>query len=168
MNVSTVTRRPVACPPAPEQYAPTTRVSLEKDVEEGEIILIDSRNEVIQSGKYAGLTTKRSKYSIGAHTQLATQKSQTSPFLAVAVCIDSGKKGTLVSCQRHGVVNLLLNPKLTKVNYGDTIALEDIHQEWRPSIIRPVLLQANIGEVVAIYHDNPAVGYVSVRVRLTV
>ena len=168
MNVSTATKRPVACPPAPEQYAPTTRVSLETDVDEGELIIINAKNQVIETGKHAGLTTKRAKYSIGAHKQLITKTSQKNADTRIAVCIDSGTKGSLVSCQQHGVVNLLLIDGLTEINYGDVVTVQDIHPTWRPSILLQYYGDETVGEVVAIYHDNPAVGYVSVRVRLTV
>tara|TARA_Y100000592_G_scaffold100119_1_gene178701 strand:- start:4553 stop:5041 length:489 start_codon:yes stop_codon:yes gene_type:complete len=155
-------KRPVACPPAPEQYAPTTRVLLQGDVAEGEIIMIDPRNRNEETRVVAGMTRKRRGYTVGIHNQKLSDLSES----ALAICIDDSSKSSLVSCQRHGVVNLLLRQGLKNVSYGQYISVNDIHPAWRPNV-SPRMLTSLVGQVVSVYHNNPQTGYTSVRVRLT-
>ncbi len=159
-------RREVSCPPAPEQYAPTTRVHLRADVREGEIIVIDPVNTVNQVRSVSGIQQKRRKFAVGAHNQEIGEIRQIQGCLAV--CIDSGRKGELVSCQRHGVVNLLLKPEKKRVAYNDRIFGDDICSAGRKTVTRRAADNSReLGRVVSVYDNNPARGYTTVRVRLT-
>ena len=161
-----VGHRTVACPPASEQYAPATRVELTTNVNEGELILIDPHNSTETRRLVSGLSQRRQKYAVGSHKQALSIAEKRNGCLAV--CIDANSSGQLVSCQRHGVVNLLLSKDAAKhkISYGEQILVGHLHPEWR-STIPSNRNNEPVGEVVAVYYDNPGRGLVSVRVRLT-
>lgn len=164
MSGVSTTKRPVACPPTPEQYAPTVRVQLHKNTAEGELIMIDVNSNAQENSTVAGIHHKRRKFAVGVHNQATNAIHQNDA--AVAFCLDDGHSGQLVSCQRHGVINVLLDQKQKNVTFGQTLTVGQIHPAWRPSIVSKSSLATNVGEVVTVYHNNPEPGYTIARVKL--
>lgn len=126
--------------------------------------MIDAFNTTRETQTVSGFNQTRERYSVGIHNQLI--KPSKGKVLALVVCIDDGAKGQLVSCQRYGVVNLLLRKEVKNIQYGDALLARAINPHWT-STLTDQQLDNKIGEVVAVYHNNPQRGYTTVRVRLT-
>ena len=150
------------CPPAPQQFDPTTKVALTEDVVEGELILIDPTNNVQNTKSAAGHSAKRRMYSVGIHKQV--KRSGAPNF---AVCIDSNSRGNVVSAQRYGVVNFPLGYGISGLQYGAQIFVKDLRSDKR-RYVPNTYDNLQIGTVVAIFTNYPSRGETSATVKLSI
>ena len=157
--------RPVSCPAASEQYSPTCRVALTSDCHEGDVICVKKDASKYALTRSSGIVSKRAKFEALTHEQVKPQFSFPNISCMLAICIDSSAKNNVVSCQRYGAVNLLLH-KGIKMHFGDTLAVHHIDDRWTTQV-PPSMKNTILGEVVAVYANNPAQGFTTVRVRLT-
>ena len=154
--------RPVACPTLSEHFSPATRVFLNADVNEGDLIAIHKQADQNHVSFMSGLVTKRKRHDALTHHQSSQYFSKS---CMLALCIDTSPRSSLISCQRYGAANFILRPKTTK-SYGNNLCKKDIHLDWTKHLLG-VPDDMKIGEVIAVYPNNPTTGFTTVRVRLT-